>query len=271
MTIVSQQYLKKVNFELLKNLKNVEIDFSGSRLTAIVGINGSGKSTVLHALACCYKPLNIDLNIDYKFSQFFTPTPNSIWQGSRLTMCHDYRIDRVFHENVSTVYSKISDRWSPKYERRPSRNIIYLGINSCVPTIEAEKQMSYISYSTTNLTDDISRQIKEKAGFVMNRDSSYYNLHTSSKRSYIGVEHNNTSYSSLSMSAGEQRIFKIISEVFKAPKNSLKGQLSAYRQLQRLEHERTSKHPALSKYRNEKFFILPILSQILSIGSLGKI
>ncbi|TWK90109.1 hypothetical protein CHCC20333_4247 [Bacillus paralicheniformis] len=55
----------------------------------------------------------------------------------------------------------------------------------------------------------------------MNRDYSSYNLHSDPKGKYIGVEYNQAKYSSLSMSAGEQRIFKILAEVYNAPNNSL--------------------------------------------------
>lgn len=217
----SQQIIRKLHINALKNLKEVEIDFSGTGLTALIGINGSGKSTILHALACCYKPVDETKNINYKFSQFFTPTTDSLWKGSRFTMYHDYRIGNRTYENTETIFSKNTDRWSPKYDRRVARDVFYIGISTAVPKIEEEKRQSFIRYSTISLDDDTSRAIKEKAGYIMNRDYSSYNLHSDSKGKYIGVEYNQARYSSLSMSAGEQRIFKILAEVYKAPKHSL--------------------------------------------------
>ncbi|WP_261794621.1 ATP-dependent nuclease [Bacillus paralicheniformis] len=210
-----------MNINLLKNLKEVEIDFSESRLTALIGINGSGKSTILHALACCYKPADENKTVNYKFSQFFTPTIDSLWQGSRFTLYHDYRFGSRFYENEETIYAKNTDRWSPKYDRRIPRDVFFIGISSGVPKIEEEKRQSFIRYSTTTLNDTTSRIIKEKAGYIMNRDYSSYNLHSDPKGKYIGVEYNQAKYSSLSMSAGEQRIFKILAEVYNAPNNSL--------------------------------------------------
>jgi AAA15 family ATPase/GTPase len=221
MSEYSQQKIQKLYINNLKNIKEVEIDFTGSPLTALIGINGSGKSTILHALACCYKPINDTRTINYKFSQFFTPTVDSRWQGSKFTLIHDYRVGRNENTGVQSAYTKNQDRWSPKYDRRIPRNVYYVGISSGVPKIEQEKQQSFIRYSTTPLNDDVSNVIKEKAGYIMNRDYSSYNLHNASRGIYIGVEFNNTRYSSLSMSAGEQRIFTILSEVFNAPKYSL--------------------------------------------------
>lgn len=54
---ISEQYIESIHFDKLKNLKDLTLNFSDTRLTAIMGVNGAGKSTILHALACCYKPL----------------------------------------------------------------------------------------------------------------------------------------------------------------------------------------------------------------------
>lgn len=213
-----QQKIKEIHFKQLKNLKDVHISLE-QPLTALMGTNGSGKSTILHALACCYKPMD-DISPNYKFSQFFTPTVDSIWQGSEFILKHSYRNNRE-HEEVKTSYSKKTDRWSPRYERRIGRNVIYVGINSAVPIIEEEKAQSFINYQTEILDDDVSQRIKDKASFIMNRNYNSYNLLNSKKKKYIGVEYNSIKYSSLSMSAGEQRVFYILSQVFNAPKYSL--------------------------------------------------
>ncbi len=101
--------------------------------------------------------------------------------------------------------------------------ISFIGIKTCVPKIEEETQKSIIQYSTQILSDDISRQVKEKASWILNRDYTEYHVNTvgSKNKEYIGVKFNNQVYSALSMGAGEQRIFFILKEVFQAPKYSL--------------------------------------------------
>ena len=66
------QKIISLDITKLKNIKNCRIDFSGKPLTAIMGVNGIGKSTILHALACCYKPTDVARK-DYKFPDFFPP------------------------------------------------------------------------------------------------------------------------------------------------------------------------------------------------------
>ena len=80
---ISEQYIESIHFDKLKNLKDLTLNFSETRLTAIMGVNGAGKSTILHALACCYKPLDGETREDYKFSYFFTPNPYALWNDSK--------------------------------------------------------------------------------------------------------------------------------------------------------------------------------------------
>lgn len=218
----SQQKAGLLKIENLKNLHNFEIDFASHSLTAILGVNGCGKSTILHALACCYKPADEKKSTNYKFSYFFTPTTHSIWVGSKFTLFHEYRVDSTVHSNVETVYSKEALRWKPIYARRIERHVSFIGIKTCVPKIEEETKESLIKYTTTVLSDEISLKIKDKASYVMNRNYDAYNVHnTAGKVSYIGVRCAGREYSSLSMGAGEQRVFTILTQVFSAPKYGL--------------------------------------------------
>ena len=210
-----------MDIEELKNLRNVSVEFATPGLTAIMGINGSGKSTILHALACCYQPLQNKDRENYKFSMFFTPNPDSLWQGSKFTIIHDYRRGQQLYRDKEEVFTKATDRWSPKYSRRISRHVIFLGIRTCAPAIELESQSSFIHYGTTPRIDQLANRVKEKAGLIMNRNYFTYNVHTTTRSQYIGVGHQDIQYSALSMGAGEQRIFKILESIFGAPRNSL--------------------------------------------------
>lgn len=217
----SQQRINSLNIKLLKNIKHLEINFSEKNLTVIIGLNGSGKSSILHALACCYQPNNPDKTENYKFSQFFVPNTDALWAGSELTLSHDYRNLKVARTNMDTHYSKKATRWSPRYDRRPSRHVVYIGIDSCVPKIEMEKKNSFIKYITTTLDDQISDMIRLKASYVLGKKYCEYSMNIAGKSHYIGVKHEDNHYSALSMSAGEQRVFKILSEVFNAPKHAM--------------------------------------------------
>lgn len=82
----SYSRLTSVHFFALKSLTDVTIELDAP-LTAIMGVNGAGKSTVIHALACVYKQAeghegNL-LGEHHIFPDFFRPSTGGIWSGSK--------------------------------------------------------------------------------------------------------------------------------------------------------------------------------------------
>ena len=221
---VTQQRLNKIVFRSLKNLNSFTLDLESNNVTGIFGVNGSGKSSIIYSILCLYKPTEKNLSRrDFKFSQFFTHTTHSRFIGSSFKIVHSFRQDKQqVYNNVEREYSK-SDRWKPRYGDRPQRDVYFVGISTCVPEIELEKSESLIRLTTANLTDPLSNTIRQKAEIVLNRQYTEYNTHNYNARGkkFIGVRHNNISYSSLSMGAGEQRTFKILDTVFRADIYSL--------------------------------------------------
>lgn len=136
-------------------------------MTAIMGVNGSGKSTILHALSCVYQP-----------------------------------------------YKSGADR--------PKRDAYFIGLETCIPEIEKERQTSYIDYKTSLANDKTSRKIIEEAAYILNKDYAELNYHSTKKKELLGVHmRDGMGYSFLSMGAGEQRVLKILRTVFSAQTYSL--------------------------------------------------
>lgn len=218
---ISQQRLHILKIAKLKNIKDLCISFEHNNITGIFGPNGCGKSTVLHALACCFQTPE-DSQENYKFSNFFLPNPDALWKGSELEIVHTYRQSSQLHKNVSQFYGKSNDRWKPRYKRRPTRNVHYFGVDVCVPLIESEKRNVKINYLIENVGGDIATSILEKASFCLNKHYTAYNIHNAGNgKRFIGVEADGIRYSALSMSAGEQKIFLLLEKIYRAPKYSL--------------------------------------------------
>ncbi len=208
--------LLKLHITRLKGLQEVDISFSKS-LTAIMGVNCSGKSTVLHALACAFQP--VSAGQDYKFNFFFTPNSDALWNDSELEMTY---LDENTQAEVTRKYQKKSNRWSPKYARRPKREVFFLGIDSCSPEIERERQTSYISYSTDAVENRQAEHIREAISYIMDKQYTGITNNTTRKKTMFGVRTaDDLRYSALSMGAGEQRVFKILQLVYSAPAFSL--------------------------------------------------
>lgn len=218
---ISQQRIHSLKFNQLKNLKDVEISFEPFPLTGIFGVNGSGKSSILYALLCLYKP-DKKSDQNFKFSQFFIHTPHSKYEGSSLELLHSYRQEKVEYFEVKRNYYKDS-RWNPRYNHRPIRPTYFIGVNSCVPEIEKFKSQSLVHFQTKNLTDHTSEEIRKIASFILNTDYAGLNAHkvTKSRKTLVGVQRKDVSYSSLAMGAGEQRLFNILQVVSEAEKYAL--------------------------------------------------
>lgn len=212
--------LKSVFFEKLKGLKSVNIKFSDT-LTAIMGVNGSGKTTVIHALACIYQP---DANGEnHKFPEFFVPNTDALWQGSEFHVINENENNKGKRVTLpSRRYSKDFDRWSPRYINRPKRNIYYVGIDTCLPEIEKETTTNRIIYESSQLTDKISSKVASISAYILNKDYNCLIDNLYNRKHFIGVELNSgLKYSSLSMGSGEQRVIKIINVMLKAEPYSL--------------------------------------------------
>lgn len=125
-----KQFLTSVEFIQLKGLKNLKFSFGNKKVTAIFGTNGCGKSTILHALACLYRPVSCIGEKNY-FTRFFKKENKVDWTGSKL-------VAHLTQNNVSKIvqHEKKRDRWTPRINKRPQRDVVYVGISSCVPDIE---------------------------------------------------------------------------------------------------------------------------------------
>lgn len=217
------QRLESISFERLKNLKDIDLKFGPNNITGIFGSNGCGKSTVLHALACIYKPIAENSRLNYKFSNFFLPTTLGTWTGSKFTATFSFihGQNNLFQPEAKT-YKKQGDRWTPKYDNRPAREVFYIGIKSCVPDMEMETRQSKLQLNQHAWDNPaLILELKEHSSFVMNREYDEINLYLAGKKRYKSLKFSNIEYSSLYMGAGEQRILQILMIVLAAPDYSL--------------------------------------------------
>lgn len=214
----TQQRLLGLDVVLLKNLQDVPFDFSQSALTAIMGGNCSGKTTVLHALACSFKPPNPQAP-DYRFPQFFRPNTDALWQGSDFTVRYEQRVGANHLPDLSLQYSKANDRWSPRYIKRPERYTRFISIGESVPDMEVLNLNQMVHYQKVEHNDATGILVRDAAGQVLNRlyETLYRVTYAYRGKLSIGVKTPTVTYSGLSMSSGEQRVFRVLDAVFRAP------------------------------------------------------
>lgn len=213
--------LRSVFFKNLKGLKDAQFVFE-KPLTAIMGVNGAGKTTVIHALACAYQPPEGGKGENHKFSDFFVPNTDALWQGSEF-----YIVNEKIEGNKTTIlpsrkYGKPFDRWNPHYGARPKRNIYYIGIDSCLPEIEKSNTQNRIIYSSRRKEDRLSQKVIRDAAGILNKNYQSLMENTFHNKHFNGVElESGLKYSSLSMGTGEQRTIKILEKILNAEPYSL--------------------------------------------------
>lgn len=216
MARVIKQSLKRVEFTSLKRLKDAKINFEGYEVTGIFGPNGCGKSTILHSLACIYRPLDGKGEKNY-FTRFFKSEKNQNWKNSYLRAF--FEIDGQI---VDRVYKKGGDHWSPRLGKRLERTVKYIGIGTCVPDVEKEPLSRTRCYLTPAATLENVDEIISAAKRCLRHEYDDYHLEKFASRKYKRVNtKDGRSYSSLAMGAGEQRLFSILQELYALPPYSM--------------------------------------------------
>ncbi|HDT1518898.1 TPA: AAA family ATPase, partial [Escherichia coli] len=100
--------IKSINIEKLKGINNCPISFPADRsVTAIMGINGSGKSTILHALSCVFKPKEKSSQENNRFSDFFTPHNENNWQDSKFSV--KFRAGEIKNNGNKVFFEEIDN------------------------------------------------------------------------------------------------------------------------------------------------------------------
>ncbi|MGY0834220.1 AAA family ATPase [Azospirillum argentinense] len=228
--------VKEIRFHKLKRLTDVVLTLPEMGLVALMGENGTGKTTILHALACIYKqgtgpraPKEV-----YRWRDYFIPHTGNDWTGSSL--------DVLFNGDAAPItFQCVGNAWSP--QNRRSRAIKLLLLSDCAPHIEREigsrrflsedaPELEAISFSDVEggrLTEEERSQLIAHMGKILGRR---YELIKHVKKDNgvteffyahccIPANADPIRYPSHFMGAGEQRVCQILEEVISAPADAL--------------------------------------------------
>jgi len=206
------KYLLSINIRNLRVFENATIRFDFP-ITAIIGANGSGKSTILMASACIYR--------DVKPSDFFANSSEDNISNASIEYTLIDRSERRDGETRRSISFR-ERKWSRK--KIFDRTVKYFGVRRTVPP--AERKELY-RLRSSNIVPDERIELEEKEVRIINRIlglNSTYELtqfNKVKKELFVGAS-NSVKYSEFHFGAGESSITRLVYELERVvPTNSL--------------------------------------------------
>ena len=199
-------------------------------ITAIVGENGSGKSTILAMAACAFHnsgsftPQNrVRLNTSqirryYRYSDFFTF--NSDEEGiAELEIKAEYLGKDAPATDIRR--KKPDGKWND-YNRRPARVVSFLGIQRIVPPSESSTHQGYSKKFKKQAFDDNQRkQLERSMSYVLDRPYTNIELKEFNAHKLFSTMRGDLRYTGFNMGAGEHAVLGLILEIISAGKGAL--------------------------------------------------
>jgi predicted ATPase len=216
------KYLLKIYVEKARAFQGKSINFDFP-VTAIVGVNGGGKTTILGAAACAYKTV--------KPSLFFAKSGR--FDSSMQNWKFEYElIDRKIRpaENIRRTAKFTRSKWSRewKIDQDKERIVAVFGVSRTVPANE-RPELQRCASNTFDLEpqfiDEISAGVASAVARILDKDISAFSFLRVDTRGRVtllaGQTSEGESYSEFHFGAGESSIIRMAIKLETIPENSL--------------------------------------------------
>ncbi|GAA0873029.1 hypothetical protein GCM10009117_21760 [Gangjinia marincola] len=211
------KYLNKVRLNPIRGFKDETITFDFP-VTAIIGPNGGGKTSVLGAAGCAY--------ISVRPGRFFAKSGR--FDDSMQNWKINYElIDRSINPNDSiNRRAKFTNfKWT---RDRISRNVALFGVSRTVPANE-RKEFSKCASGRFHVTEDrifqLEQNVIDAAQKILGKDLNNYtriNVDDNGKVTLLtGSTNEGVQFSEFHFGAGESSIIKMVLKIESLPDNSL--------------------------------------------------
>jgi AAA15 family ATPase/GTPase len=208
------KYLGSMKLEKVRSFRGDRITFEFP-VTALIGPNGGGKSTILGAAACAYKSV--------RPGTFFPKS--SVGDDSMSEWRIDYELidKQIRPQDLIARTSKFRNRKWVRDELT-DREVRYFGINRTVPAGERPKfkKLTKSSYVFGNPIEKISEDEAIQAAAILGKNLDEFKVtkFDGTEDFYIGSQ-GDIEYSEFHFGAGESSILRMISNIESAEDNSL--------------------------------------------------
>ena len=218
----------------LRGLRDVVLEFDYP-VTVVCGRNGTGKSTVLALAMLAYSDSKrkarrssnlvpgrrrrrhpLEKLRDFTFSDFFFKGPGD-------SDVSGISIQWAYADGSNLSIRKQSQKWM-RYERRPKRDVVFLGISRCVPAIEQLTLRSRFR-KPTRADDRLGALEPQYLNHLSHVLGTTFDSAVVYGDSRYGVRtlSNGRTFSSFNMGAGEDAIVQILYAMQKVAEGSLVG------------------------------------------------
>lgn len=211
-----QKYLHKINLIKCRAFNNQTIQFDFP-VTALIGPNGGGKTTILGACALLYDSISP--------RQFFTRNKQLDEEMKNWAINYE-AIDRTNKTDVIKRTASFSkEKW---YRDAINREVLFFGVSRTLPAVERKDLSRFTKKNVSFSKNQIQELGVEAAGHitkVLGKDVSAYTIIKPDKHGNItllsGKTKDGKGYSEFHFGAGESSVIKMIMEIEKSAPQSL--------------------------------------------------
>lgn len=220
--------IKSMTINGFRGISNLTLDFEYP-ITAISGINGSGKSTIGQLAVCAYKkPKASNKQYKRKYVWKFFPVSKL---DKKLFGYNANVVFRYATKNASTDEQTISRSKTDKgwfgYDNQPEKHVFYIGITLFIPKVERSDISIYKSRDISLVGN--KRTVSDKVKFYMTsilnatyQEIAFQTITDGEREVELGlVQKFGHSYSENNMGFGEGRLMYMIDILENKPDNSL--------------------------------------------------
>lgn len=209
-----KHFIKRITMRNLRGFSDESVDFKYP-VTALIGTNGGGKSTILGACGIVYKKISP--------GQFF---PKSFIGDDSMA---DWKVEyELIDKSKSTEKSLVrSVRFKEARWRRddsPERNVVYIEIQRTVPAGELSRFKRFLKGDSSAVTlGELSSDTIKYATAILDKDISHYRvaqLKNGESTMYVGST-SGKGYSQFHFGAGEASVIATVDRIEEAEDNSL--------------------------------------------------
>jgi len=211
------QYLAKVILKRIRGFSNEPVSFDFP-VTALIGPNGGGKTTILGAAGCAYKDISPGL--------FFAKS------GKYDESMQDWSIEyELIDRNITSKDSlrRTANFKNLRWKRYPiDREVLLFGVSRTVPANERKELLrcasSNFSVPETHV-EDLTNAVHNAVSRILGKDISGYKKLRIDKSGRValltGKTKDGTGYSEFHFGAGESSIIRMVSEIELAKEQAL--------------------------------------------------